>query len=101
MTVALTRVASVILIVFGAITLPLPLPTGAIALVVGLALLASTSPWMLRKLRTFRARNAKLNRTMERVEPRVPGALKKALRESRPEQAGKKEDEIRETPAGR
>ncbi|MEM8884725.1 MAG: hypothetical protein AAGD14_11695 [Planctomycetota bacterium] len=85
MAILLTRVTSMLIFAAGVVTFPLPIPIGLLLMAIGLALMASTSPSLLRRLQRFRSRHPRLNRGLERIEPKLFGRLQDTLRRSRPE----------------
>lgn len=70
---------AVICLVLGAITLPLPLPTGLILLSVGFALLLMVSRRTKIWFRRYRRRSPWLDQKIGSVEHHLPDALRRAL----------------------
>lgn len=70
-------VASVLL-VLGAITLPLPLPTGIILIALGLAV-ATFNPLMLRWIKRARRRHPETSAKIRNVTPMLPAFLRRIL----------------------
>ena len=81
-----------ILIIVGVITTPTPVPFGIIFIVLGLLLLSSVAPnvvrWLRRHWRWF-------DRQMLRVEKRLPNWIAKHLRKSHVEREDEEEAEAR------
>lgn len=73
---------SVVCLLAGAITLPLPLPTGLILLLIGLALLITNSRTAARWFRKWRERTPWFDVKLRQVEHRLPTALRRALQAS-------------------
>lgn len=69
---------AVLLLTLGFLTLPLPLPTGIILIVCGLAL-AAFHPGMRRWIRRTRGRFPKANSKIRLITPRLPGVIRRAL----------------------
>lgn len=84
MPVLLIRVAAGVVFLFGIITFPMPLPTGLVAIVLSIAMFASTSAWMSGKLKMMRSKYRFLDEKLESIEPYVPESIKRTIRESRP-----------------
>jgi hypothetical protein len=77
-------VIGVILVLVGFVVFPMPIPLGAIMIVVGLLLLVSASDTVARWVRMFRQHNPGANNVIQAVEDRLPESWKKALRRSDP-----------------
>lgn len=67
-----------ILLVLGAITLPLPLPTGIILIALGLAV-ATFNPLMLRWIKRVRRRYPETSEKIRSVTPMLPAFLRRIL----------------------
>ena len=72
------------LILGGLIILPMPIPTGAIMIVIGLVLLLSVSATAIRLVRAFRRKHRKVDSVIREVEDRLPTAWRRILRRSDP-----------------
>lgn len=70
-------------LILGFLTFWLPLPTGAILMAVGLALLLTASPRAVRVVKRLRHRHRRLDRFLHRIYPHMPRALKRALARTR------------------
>jgi hypothetical protein len=77
-------VAGIALIVFGLIVLPMPVPLGAIMIVMGLVLLVSSSTTVAGLVKSFRARYRSANLVIQKVEDHLPERWRKALQRSDP-----------------
>ncbi len=75
---------AIILIGLGLIVLPLPIPFGAIMIVLGTAILISNSETAAKWVRLRRSRNAWLNQTMSTVGDRLPGRFGSIIRRTAP-----------------
>ena len=78
-------VLAVICIILGAITLPLPLPTGLIFFTIGFSLLLLVSRRARAWFRGFRRRTPWVDNQLGRVEHRLPNPLRRALSGRRPQ----------------
>ncbi|WP_425088429.1 hypothetical protein [Stappia sp.] len=76
--------AAVVLIVFGLLTIWLPIPTGVPLIAGGAFLILGTSRQAVRWLRARRRRNLDLNRLISGLEDRAPTPVAEVLRRSRP-----------------
>ncbi|MGI9406773.1 MAG: hypothetical protein ACR2O4_10415 [Hyphomicrobiaceae bacterium] len=83
--IALT-VLAVFCIIAGAITLPLPLPTGLVLLATGFALLLVVSRRARIWFRGYRRRTPWLDHHIARVEGHLPEEMRRALNGRRPRQ---------------
>ena len=77
-------VTAACLILGGLIVLPMPIPTGAIMIVIGLVLLLSVSVTAIRLLRAFRRKYPNADNVIRGVENRLPAAWRRILRRSDP-----------------
>ena len=73
------------LIVVGAIVFPMPIPLGAIMIVIGFAMLITINPAAARLFKRIRSRLPILNRLIHRTKHRLPRNLQQALHETDPE----------------
>ena len=80
---ALTALA-VMLIVIGLVTFPLPIPVGAVLIVLGFGLLISASTAVTVWLRRQRSRYPFLNKEFLWVEERLPSRIQQWLRKTDP-----------------
>ena len=78
------RVLAVILLLVGMVTFPLPIPVGLPMIVMGLALLISSSHAIASLVRQFRRRNPRLDAWLRAAEPRIPGLFRAPLRKTDP-----------------
>lgn len=70
---------ALVLLIVGAVTLPLPLPTGVILIALGLTV-AAFNPLMMRWIKRTRARYPEANLTIRRVTPHMPSFIRRVLR---------------------
>ena len=85
-------IIAILCLVVGVITLPTPIPLGAILLAIGFALLVLTSVTVRNWLRKARQRFPILDGSLRAVDGYLPRNLRRALRLSAPHRP-KKEDE--------
>ena len=78
------RVVAFFLLLLGAITLPLPLPTGVILLFVGTAILITTSETAASLFKSLRKKFPRINTALALVQGRLPNAFQKALQDTDP-----------------
>ncbi len=71
-------------IIIGLVVLPMPIPLGAIMIVVGIALVAPTSPGMRNVLRRVRRRFPSFDRQLERWLPKFPKFIQDLIISTRP-----------------
>ncbi|MDP4594332.1 MAG: hypothetical protein NWT00_07175 [Beijerinckiaceae bacterium] len=76
--------AGVLFILFGAITLPTPLPLGIPCLVIGCALVLTASPGSRIRFKRWRENHPKTSAIILKFEPKLPHWLQQAIRETRP-----------------
>lgn len=81
----LKRIAALILITAGIITLPLPIPIGAILIVIGLAQLLTTNQQLGRWVKKLRQQQPAVNHKLQWLETRMPKYLARALRKTAPD----------------
>lgn len=77
--------AAIVIIIAGAILLPLPIPLGAPLLVIGATMLITVSPAFARLVSRGRTRWARLEHVMSWLEAKAPAHLANILRKTRPE----------------
>ena len=70
---------SIFLLILGAITLPLPIPTGALLIGLGLGV-AAFNPRMLRFIRRTRRRFPRMNAKIRHATPHFPEFIQRVLR---------------------
>lgn len=68
-----------IIFVIGAITFPLPIPTGLILMIVGISI-AAINPVMLRWLKKTRKKYPETNLHIRRVAPYMPKFVRRVIR---------------------
>lgn len=73
-----------LLIIVGLIVLPLPLPFGALMIIVGVTILISSNETAAGWVRNRRSQNPKLNGRLLVLEARLPGILGRILRRTTP-----------------
>lgn len=71
--------AGLIIFLAGAVTFPLPLPTGLILMIIGL-MVAAFNPLVLRWIKRTRPKFPVVNDKIRRVTPHAPGFLGRFLR---------------------
>lgn len=76
---------ALLLMLAGLIILPLPLPFGALLLIVGCALLVSVNEAASLRFKQLRSDYPRLNRLVAPLERRLPGALGRAMRRTAPD----------------
>lgn len=79
------QVSGVILIIVGAIVLPLPIPLGLIMLTLGCALLAPYIPFVQRLVRRIRTKWPMINNTLLRHRHRMPPVIKSTIDKTHPQ----------------
>jgi hypothetical protein len=88
MTAFLWRISllilAIVLIGAGLIVLPLPIPFGALMLVLGISLLIASNDTAAGWIRTWRVRNPRLNSRMLSLEARLPDWISRILRRTAP-----------------
>lgn len=78
-------VLAIVFICVGLIILPLPIPFGAlIMLVIGITLLIASNDTAAGWIRAWRVRNPRLNSRILSLETRLPGWISKILRRTTP-----------------
>lgn len=80
----ITILAAVCLIIVGLVVFPMPIPLGALMIVVGIVLLLSASVTAVNVVRRFRRRHPKADRVMREAEDRLPKSWKRILKRSDP-----------------
>ncbi len=75
-------------LIVGAITLPTPLPIGAVLIVIGLGLLLLASPSLRRRFLMLRRRSPSLDRRLREIEHRLPELPRRLLGGGRRPKAG-------------
>ena len=81
----LTFAAAIVIMIAGAILLPLPIPLGAPLLVIGAAMMISVSPAFARLISWWRGRWSRLDYVMTWLEAKAPAHLASILRKTRPD----------------
>jgi len=81
---SLSIMAALGLIIVGLIVLPMPIPLGAIMIVVGVVLLLSVSVTAVHLVRGFRTKHPRADRVVREVEDRLPETWRRILRQSDP-----------------
>lgn len=80
------QLVALVLIVVGLILFPLPIPFGLALIVIGLAMLVSSSPATARWLKGIRRRNRGTDRAIRTIETGLPEVLAGPLRTTDPDQ---------------
>lgn len=101
MTRKLVCIAAIPILVVGCVTLPMPIPTGAVMICVSVAMLVWGSDRVAASIRTLRIRRPGFDRTLRRVVNSMPQRLRgpviSALERSDPEFVAKKRAEPEES----
>lgn len=101
MTRKLVCIAAIPILIVGCITLPMPIPTGAVMICVSVAMLVWGSDRVAAWIRQLRIRRPGFDRTLRRVVGSLPKRLKgpvtAALERSDPEIVVKKSEDTQET----
>ena len=84
MLTLLATVAATVLIAVGLVVLPLPIPLGAIMIIIGVGLLVTVNPYARRAITRFRGRNPKVEAVIKRVEHFLPEIFRRPLHETDP-----------------
>ena len=87
-------IIAILCLVVGVITLPTPIPLGAILLAIGFALLVLTSVTVRNWLRRLRERFPELDGSLRAVDGYLPRNLRRALRLSAPRRPKKDDGQI-------
>ncbi len=72
------------LIAVGLVVLPLPIPLGAIMIVIGIAMVSPSSPMMRDVLRNVRVRFPSFSATLDGWAPRMPALIRILIEDTRP-----------------
>lgn len=72
--------APITIILLGIIILPLPIPLGALLIVIGATILIGSSETVTEWVKTRRARNPRLHNLLSSAEKRLPGKLGDVIR---------------------
>ncbi len=78
------QVSGVILIIVGAVLLPLPIPLGLPMLTIGFTLLAPYMPIVQRLIRTIRHKWPKVNETLLKYRHKMPPVIKSTIDKTHP-----------------
>lgn len=76
--------ASITIILLGLIILPLPIPLGALLIVIGATILIGSSETATEWVKTRRARNPRLHNLLSSAEKRLPGKRGEVIRPTSP-----------------
>lgn len=77
-----------VLIVVGVPLFWTPIPIGLVLIVVGLTLLVGNSVMAQNAMRNFRARNRRLDRTLQETGARAPAWVRSVLDKTQPQDTG-------------
>lgn len=77
-------ILAIFLILTGLIVLPLPIPFGALMIVMGVSILISTNDKAADWIRRYRVRHPKLNERLLGLERRLPERLARIVRRTSP-----------------
>ncbi len=78
------RIVAVVLLVAGLIVFPFPIPLGLPMMVVGLALLISSSDSTAELMTRIRRRYPRFDIGLRRAEPKIPGIFRGPIRKTDP-----------------
>ncbi|MEO0972150.1 MAG: hypothetical protein AAFX85_03580 [Pseudomonadota bacterium] len=78
------RLIAVVLLVAGLIVFPFPIPLGLPMIVVGLALLISSSDASADLMTRVRRRHPRLDNALRRAEPKIPSMFRSPIRKTDP-----------------
>lgn len=78
-------VAGVLLVMFGIIVTPLPIPFGLLMILVGLSLLASSVPWVRQYLKALRQRYREFSGKLNRIKSKLPRFVRQLIEDTDPE----------------
>ena len=78
------QIIAVLIIILGIVTFPLPIPLGAIFIMIGLAILIFTSARLRAIIRKYRQRNPDFNSLIEKIKEKVPDMITKIIRQTDP-----------------
>ena len=81
---AVPILASITIILLGLIIPPLPIPLGALLIVIGATILIGSSETATEWVKTRRARNPRLHNLLSSAEKRPPGKLGDVIRRTSP-----------------
>lgn len=87
----IASIFAIILIVFGIVLTPMPIPFGLVLIVIGIALLITTNTAFALWLRNFRKRHPDMDGKIRKAQKWLPGFLRIPLDKTSPEQADKDE----------
>ncbi|MBX2806103.1 MAG: hypothetical protein KTR19_09035 [Hyphomicrobiales bacterium] len=77
-------ILSIVLIIGGLIILPLPIPFGAIMIIIGVSILISSNDTAAGWIRQRRINNPGLNQRLLAIEKRLPSRLSAIIRRTTP-----------------
>lgn len=78
------KITGGVLVLFGMVLLPMPIPFGLVMLVLGLALLAPYFVPVQRMVRALRRKYPKVDDTMRRIKHKCPPVIKSAIEKTCP-----------------
>ena len=80
----ISAAGATVLILVGLIVLPMPIPLGAIMIVIGLIWLISASSTVARCVQSYRRKHPKTDKFIRVVEPKLPASLQAILKRTDP-----------------
>jgi hypothetical protein len=72
------------IVLIGIITFPLPIPIGAVLIVIGLAMLISSSKKVRNSIRSYRKRNPRINSIIMKAETYLPISVQTTINQTDP-----------------
>lgn len=80
----LHKLTGSVLVVFGLVLFPMPIPVGLIMIALGLLLLAPYFAPVQRMVRALRCRSDKVNSALLRIKERCPAVIRAAIEKTAP-----------------
>jgi len=80
----MSAAGATVLILVGLIVLPMPIPLGAIMIVIGLIWLISASSTVALYVKSYRRKHPKTDKIIRMVEPKLPETLQAILKRTDP-----------------
>ena len=89
----ITQVTGVLIFIAGMIFFPLPIPIGAVMMIVGLTMMISSSKKLRKVIREYRRRNPKMNSTIHNAEYYLPKSMRDSIDQTDPDRHASDEDD--------
>lgn len=77
-------IIGVIFLIIGIITFPLPIPVGAIFIIISLLFLISSSPKVAKKIKEFRQKHPDVDKKVQKVEEWLPLSAQREIDKTDP-----------------